>query len=961
MIRVACVALLLTKCLFALEPLGEEKTARFLEIVALAEKWEGTLQEIEEEFGGWLGEASVPGALSALSPRVIEGSRMDLVSLLQRAIVNCGELSGEKVEPFVYHYKNYQAPLFLIPKTDLVLDVRADKVFVTSTLLVKRNSESGSLVLHGRGHKVSAVFVNGFGLGREKYRVTPNELILLEIPLEETFKVEVRSEIDPYNNTTLQGLYQTGSFLITQCESESARQIFYTLDRPDVLSRITTTLIADPVVYPVRISNGNLVEETALADGRKRIVWDDPIPKPSYLFACALGDFGRISGVYTTKSGKKVDLEVYVEKTKEARALYSLESLKKAMQFDEEFFDREYDLHSLKMVAVPGLNMGAMENKGLMVFNERFLLVSQESGTDADFRAVAGVVAHEYFHNWTGNRVTVRNWFELALKEAFTDFRAMLFDEWVFGKAFIRPKDVMTLRDLQFPEERSELGHPIMVESYVSPLEIYDATTYTKGREVFRTLQTYLNLLIPEGFRKAQNLYFERYDGQAVTFRELLHSANDVLAAAGCKDLGQFERWFNQPGTPVITGKLTFNTEVNELQLELTQSCPHPKTGAEQEPFLIPFTYELLREDGTVAVPKTSLILTQKTEKISLPAEEKLIPIFLHDYAAPVILDYPYTIDELAVLMQHAKDPFTVWEAGQNFTLLAMQQSDFLDICPKMRAALEDDELSPLAKAQLLSFPSLRTMSEKWKVFDFPKLEEIRDRYMLAIASSCKPVLERLLAEYPEPEKYAPITAQMEIRELRSACLYLLTKLDRSYLTQVYENYLHADNFDTSLQSLRILVNGGGELKGKALALYHTRWKKDTAALCSWFSAQSRSPLCTIGDIKRLMQAEGFDAKNPNHIWATILGFIQNLARFHNPSGKGYEFAIDQILAIAKYNPKISFDLAKAAFLDFDQLPDAQKKLLAAQSHRLLSADLPSEVYELLNRVANVDPAKKKS
>ncbi len=955
MARWAYVAVLGVSWLFGLEPLSKEQTTQFLETVALAERggWQRALGEIKKEFGEWLREKSVSEALALLSPNIVDGDQRDLAALLQRAIANCSELSGEKTAPFVYRYKNYQPPAFAVPKTDLILDVRENHVFVTSTLSIERKSSVKSLALHGKGHSVLSVSVNGVHLPREKYRVTPNELVVLEAPQAETFQVGIVSEIDPFHNSAMQGLYQTGSFLITQCESESARQIFYTLDRPDVLSRITTTLIADANTYPVRISNGNLVEETVLEEGRTKIVWDDPIPKPSYLFACVLGDFGKISDVYITKSGKRVDLDVYVEKTKESRVLYSLEALKKAMQFDEEFFDREYDLQSLKMVAAAGFNMGAMENKGLMIFNERYLLVSQDSGTDADFRAVAGVVAHEYFHNWSGNRVTVRNWFELALKEAFTDFRAMLFDEWLFGKAFIRPKDVMSLRDRQFPEERSELGHPLMVESYVSPIEIYDATTYTKGREVFRTLQNYLDLLIPDGFRRAQNLYFSRYDGQAVTFRELLQAANEILRQEGKPDLEQFERWFDQMGTPKITAQLEFDPKAKKVHLQLTQSCPHPKTGEEQKPFLIPFTYEFLRSDGSVAIPKKTLILTKPSETISFASEEKFIPIFLHDYGAPVILEYPYTMDELALLMQYASDPFSAWEAGQNFNLAAMQETDFSKPASSVRAALEDEKLSPLKKAQLLSMPTLRTMAERWKVFDFPKLQKIRELYIQTIASKCKPALEALLAEYPAPQKYEAITSQMEIRELRSACLYLLSRVDFSYFKEVYASYLRADHFDTQLQSLRILVEGGEDLKVQAIDSFHRRWKNDTSILCHWLAAQARSSRCSVSDVKSLMQAEGFDAKNPNHIRASVQTFASNLARFHDGS-EGYQFVVDQIIKVADFNPQISFDLAKQAFLDFDQLPEAQQKLLAAESKRLLAAKLPPEVYELLSRVAKV-------
>lgn len=950
MIRNICSVVLVGSCLFGGEPIDPVKTSRFLESVAMIEQgqWASAIDQLGVEFPEW---KKVPEALAALAPDILAGDQMNLVSLLQRAIANCSELSGEKTAPFIFEYKNYQAPLFLIPKTDLILDVKKDRVVVTSNLSVERNSQDSTLVLHGRGHIVQSVALNGSVLPREQYRVTPNELIVLRVPEENTFQVEVVSEIDPYHNASLQGLYQTGPFLITQCESESARQIFYTLDRPDVLSRITTTLIADPAVYPVRISNGNLVEEVDLADERKKIVWDDPIPKPSYLFACVLGDFGKIADTYMTRSGKKVDLEVYVEKNKTADAVYSLQMLKKAMEFDELFFDREYDLSSLKMVAVPGFNAGAMENKGLMIFNERYLLGSSQSATDASFRAIASVVSHEYFHNWSGNRVTIRNWFELALKEAFTDFRAMLFNEWIFGGAFIRPKAVMALRDDQFPEETSELGHPIMVGSYVSPLEIYDGTTYIKGREVFRTLRNYLDLQVTEGFRKAQNLYFERHDGQAVTFRELLTAANEVLAEADKPDLSQFERWFDQQGTPRISASLDFDRGAKTLQLSVEQSCLNPVTGEEQKPFLIPFTVEWLNSEGKVAVEKQTLILSQKSHHVQVPAEEKLIPIFLHDYGAPVILEYPYTFDELAVLMQHSTDPFTAWEAGQRFTLRTMQETETASATKKIRSALKGSSLSPLAKAELLSLPTLRTMSEKWDSYDFPKLQEIRNRYRQEMAAVCKSVLKKLLVQYPAPEIYEPITSQMEIRELRAACLALLASIDSSYLSQVYQNYLQADNFDTSLQSLRILVREGGKYKKKALASFHSKWKQDSAAICQWFSVQALSPHCTVQDVKEMMKAEGFDSKNPNHVRSCLQNFASNLACYHDPKGEGYRYLVDQIIAVAQYNPMTSFHIAKESFVDVDHLPESQKQMLMAEGKRLLAAKIPPEVYELLTRV----------
>ncbi|HEX2583219.1 MAG TPA: DUF3458 domain-containing protein, partial [Chlamydiales bacterium] len=639
-------------------------------------------------------------------------------------------------------YKDYQPPAFFVPAIHLTLDVQTDRVLVTTDLSIQRNSDAESLILDGRDHKVSSVSVNGNPWPKDKYKATKDQLILFNAPKDTHFTVAIFSEIDPFRNSSLDGLYASGKILTSQCESEGARKIFFTLDRPDVLSRITTTILADPQKYPYRLSNGNLRGESPLPCGRTKITWEDPIPKPSYLFACVLGDFGRLEDRFTTRSGRTVTLEVYVEPGKEARAAYSLTALKQAMQFDEQFFDREYDLDSLKMVAVPDFNAGAMENKGLMIFNDAAFLADQQSGTDANFRRIATIIAHEYFHNWSGNRVTIRNWFELALKEAFTDFRAALFGEWLFGSAFIRPKDVTALRELQFPEETSGKGHPLIVQSYIAPSSIYDHTTYIKGREVFRTLQIYMDMMVPDGFRKAQNLYFSKYDGQAVTFRELLSAANEVLLQNTGKNLSPFERWFDQQGIPQIKAEIQYRSK--KLLLTVTQDCPHPETGNAQEPFLIPFSYEFLKKDGTVAHPQKNFILSEKTHSFELPAEQPLIPIFMHGYSAPVILHYDYTQEELACLMNHAKDPFSQWEAGQNYSLLAIQAIDRRGLLAAYTAALQSQQLSPLAKAQLLKIPSLRAISQKFHNYDFSQLQAMKASFTQQLATACKPYLEEL-------------------------------------------------------------------------------------------------------------------------------------------------------------------------------------------------------------------------
>jgi len=935
------------------------ETLQFLEIIASAEpaSWENALETLKEDFPQWMEESTPREILNDLAASSLKEDNLPLIDLLRRALRNYNELSQEKTNPFTFYYKHYQPPAFFIPNIELTLDVQSDRVLVTSRLFIHRNAADASLVLDGQKHTVFAVSVNDQPLSKEQYRVTPNELIILNAPEEEDFTVSIESEIDPFHNDALMGLYATEKFLVSQCESEGARRIFYTLDRPDVLSRITTTIIADKEKYPSRLSNGNWLEETLMPDGKTKIVWEDPIPKPSYLFACVLGNFGKIEDTFTTRSGRKVILEVYVEPGKEERATYALASLKKSMEFDELFFDREYDLDYLKMVAAPDFNSGAMENKGLMIFNDLAFLVDPHSGTDASFRRIACIVAHEYFHNWSGNRVTVRNWFELSLKEGFTDFRAMLFGEWMFGSAFLRPKDVTGLREGQFPQETSERGHPIMVESYVAPSSIYDSTTYTKGREVFRTLQTYLDMMIPGGFRKAQNLYFERYDGQAVTFRELLQAANDVLVEHTGKDLSQFERWFTQQGTPQITVEMKRLPETKQIQIKLAQSCPHPRTGAQQEPFLIPFSYELLRKDGSVAFPKQTFAFSEEVHLITIDSEEELIPLFMHNYAAPVILNYPYSLEELACLMKHAADPFSRWEAGQTYSLLALQQAftNSKDLTPLLKNyadALQNPLLPPIAKAQLLQLPSLRAMAQKFDQYDFIQLKKTRDLFAKQLATTCRPLLEKLLEQYPEPKTYIPISMHMQIRELRNACLNLLTQVSPDYIRKAYNNYYSADNFDTSFALFQVLMNRDTPLKSDLVADFYDKWKADKVVFNHWLSVQAASSFCTVDDLKKLMATDGYDAKNPNHIRSVLCTFAANLSQYHDPKGEGYAFLVDQILEVGKYNPLLAHNyLAMGAFVDFEKLPKKQQALMIREMKRLQSPESPPETRDLIQKM----------
>lgn len=958
---------------FQLEEFDKREVVPFLNNIACAEEqsWSSVVESLKADFPYLMGRSSPAKALSLLNKPILDSDDNDLIKLYQRAVRNHDTLSQEKADPFTFYYKHYEAPHFLIPKIQLTIDVEADSVTVSTELEVKRNSSKTSLILDGRGHQVLEVQINGQVVQKDRYRVTPHELILFDVPKEDLFSVKIRSLINPFLNRTLEGMYQCGKWLTTQCESEGARRIFFTLDRPDVLSQITTTIIADKEKYPYRLSNGNLISEEQMADGRWSIIWSDPFPKPSYLFACVMGRFSMLTSHFMTKSGKNVELQIYVEPGKESRAHYALFALKKAMEFDEVLFDREYDLSCLKMVGIPDFNSGAMENKGLMIFNDIRLLVDPQSGTDRTHREVAAVVGHEYFHNWSGNRVTIRNWFEIALKEAFTDLRAMLFSEWLFGTGFIRPKSVLALREHQFPEELSEKGHPLIVESYVDAHSIYDSTTYTKGREVFRTLMNYIDLQVPGGFRKMQNLYFQRYDGQAVTFRELLACANEILKGVG-RDLSQFERWFHQQGTPVVQASLKYDHENMIAEIELAQSCIHPRSGQLQDPFQIPFSLELLGADGDVIQPKFSCVIEEDFLRFQFDSPVKPTPIFMHGYSAPVILKYDYSLEDLSRIVKYCDDTFSQWEAAHQYSIIALKEmasrieSDptlesraesgklvFADLLELYVQALISPRLSPLAKAQILEIPSIRALAQAFDCYDFEKLYRYRQLFIQQLAQVCKPLLKDLLEEIPAPVDYEPSPEQMQIRELRHQCLSLLSCINEKHQRAVYEQYQRGAFFDEVVSSFNLCLRNGNPYKDAVIEDFYQRWKHDKAVFNFWLSSQALSKDCTIDDLRRLESTEGYDRTNPNHIRSVCRAFVSNLQCYHDPAGEGYRYIADKIAEVAAFNPLLAHNyIAVPAFVDFEKLPLKQRVKMVAELERLRSLDsIPPQTRDLVDKM----------
>lgn len=890
-------------------------------------------------------EESDKRILNDLAPQVLATDNKKLISLFRRAVRNHDTLNPNKqVDPIPLYNKHYKKPPFLIPETYLELNVQEDHVEVTTWLKVKRNSKADWLILDAKDHEVVEIKVDWTVLPPECYKVTKHEIIIYTIPKNQDnkeFDVEIVSKIRPFENDSGQGLYTCGKWLTTQCESEGARGIFPTLDRPDVLSKYTTTIVADGEKYPYCISNGNLVTEHRNGKtGRILLEWEDPFPKPSYLFATVMGDFGVLEDIFITRSGRSVKLEVFMEKGKEERAKFSLWALKMAMKYEEEFFDREYDLDSLKMVAMPKFNAGAMENKGLIIFNESAILVDPTCATDQDYLFVIMVISHEYCHNWSGNRVTVRNWFELALKEAFTDFRCSQFMNWLFGAELIRPHEVKVLRERQFPQDASPNAHPIQVESYITSDEIYDGTTYIKGREVFRMLKTILDSKKENGFRLAQNAYFDKYDGQAVTFNELL----EILQTVSKVDLDQFRRWFDQPGTPTIKAAM-----FKDGSIFCVQTCPHPKTKESQENFHIPLYFEMLDRNGNVTYPKT--LSEIRNSMIFVGPTEKSIPVFNHDFSAPIRVEYEYTNEELEVIIQHASDPFARHEAigiylkrVLNEAYQAAKSSQDYTLSQEMikfyESVLKGDKLSPLLKAALFELPTIRSIVEKDEVYDFQAAKKAQDMVKRGLVNMDLILLELLYTQYPDPKTYDPTSPdfkdEIAIRRLRNTCYAQLSENPLLFGEMIIKDYETAKNFNNQFELLKVIVEMDYPGKDNLLHEFFCIWKDDPTILCNWIDLQTGASNCTAESLERIFNTDGFKKDNPDHMRSLIRTFVNNLAAYHANPEANYKHVTDIILEFAEINQSVaSHYLAEDAFMDYAKLPPQLKSLMQVQLERL--------------------------
>ena len=873
--------------------------------------------------------------------------------------------------PTVHYRKDYAPTPFLIDTVDLEFFLEDGATRVRSTLSVRRNPALGAvgadLVLDGEELELKSVELDGEPLGAEGYLLEEESLTILSPPDEFQLRTEV--VIDPRGNTRLSGLYKTGANYCTQCEAEGFRRITWYLDRPDVMAKFTTYIEGDAAENPVMLSNGNRVGSGELEGGRHWARWEDPFKKPSYLFALVAGTLSCHRDSFRTMSGREIELEIYVEPQNSEKTGHAMDSLKKSMKWDEEVFGLEYDLDLFMIVAVDDFNMGAMENKGLNVFNSSCVLAKPETATDDNYLRIEGVVAHEYFHNWTGNRVTCRDWFQLTLKEGLTVFRDQQFSSDMNSAAVERIGSVRGLRGRQFAEDAGPMAHPIRPESYIEMNNFYTSTVYEKGAEVIRMVHT---LLGAEGFRKGMDLYFERHDGQAVTcddFRAAMADANGA-------DLAQFERWYLQGGTPRLRVTSSFDAGAGSFTLTLSQSCPPTPDMDEKQPFHIPVAVGLLdpagepialQLEGEAAAGATTRVLELKEAERSFTfvgLEAEPVASVLRGFSAPVIVEYDRPEEHYAFLMAHDEDPLNRWDAGQAYGTklllegIAKRQAGQAWELPEpfiaaLEKTLDDPRLDRSLKALALVLPGESWLAERMPVSDPVVVHEVRKAARIEIAGALR---EKLVATYEDnqtPGAYEFTTRDVGRRGLANLCLAYLAGLEDEETTAlVVERFDGANNMTDSITALACLASIDGAAREKALASFYEKWREDPLVLDKWFGVQATCDLPDVtARVEALLEHPDFTLKNPNRARSLIGAYAAgNPAAFHALDGSGYRLLSRCVREMDAINPQVASRLVDP-MLAWRRLGPERQELLRGELSKILAAEgLSKDVYEKVSK-----------
>jgi len=828
--------------------------------------------------------------------------------------------------PQTIFLQDYKVSAFTIDKTDLVFDLGVEQTRVTATLTVARNplsdEQNADLVLHGsQGLSLQAVSVDGQRLQEDGYLCDEESLTIKGLAGHAVITTEVL--IQPQNNTTMMGLYRSRTMYCTQCEAEGFRDITYYLDRPDVMSEFTTKIIADKTHYPVLLSNGNPIERGDLDAGRHFVIWHDPFAKPAYLFALVAGTLSCVEDSFTTVSGRQVALQIFVEEKDLDKCDHAMVSLKHSMRWDEQVYGREYDLDIFMIVAVDDFNMGAMENKGLNIFNTSAVLANPKTTTDAAFQRVESIVAHEYFHNWSGNRVTCRDWFQLSLKEGFTVYRDSQFSADMNSATVKRIEDVSYLRTHQFAEDGGPMAHPVQPDSYMEINNFYTVTVYEKGSEVVGMIRT---LLGAEAFRKGSDIYFDRHDGQAVTIEEFVKAMED----ASGRDLSQFRRWYKQSGTPQLTVNSHYDAAAGTVTLDFAQSCPATPGQAQKQPFVLPVRLGLVGEQGDLplnAEGDTEIVyeLNQTNQRLVIGGIENVdqapVPSLLRGFSAPVKLHYAYSKDQLIHLMANDSDGFNRWDAGQqlSFALLEKLTADSHQQRPlemdsqlidAYRSLLIDESLDPAMVALMLQLPSEAQLHEEADVIYADAIHSARQFVRQSLASGLS---DQFLAVYHRQnveQTYAPDATQIGRRALKNVALSYLMLVDDLGVELAGAQFSSADNMTDKAAALSCLVNcpAAAEQASSALQEFEQQYRDEALVMNLWLQVQAaNSQPGALQRVETLEKHAAFTLTNPNKIRSLIGGFCNaNLVNFHHPDGSGYEFLKQRILSLHSRNPQVA-------------------------------------------------------
>ena len=847
------------------------------------------------------------------------------------------------------YLKNYQPPTFSVSTVNLNFDLYDDHALVTNKMTLTRQ-HPGDLQLFGHGLELVSLHMNETLLQTSDYRLDKEELLISASPNEVTLTIVTR--IRPQDNTALSGLYRSNHLFCTQCEAEGFRRITYFPDRSDVLATYTTRITAEKAQYPILLSNGNRLESGDTADGRHWVVWQDPFKKPSYLFALVAGNLVCVEDEFITCSGKKVDLRIYVEPGNEDKCDHAMVSLKKAMRWDEELYGREYDLNNFMIVAVSDFNMGAMENKGLNIFNSKYILASPKTATDQDYAGIESVVAHEYFHNWTGNRITCRDWFQLSLKEGLTVFRDQEFSRDMNSRDVNRIIDVKTLRNIQFPEDAGSMAHPVRPESYQEINNFYTATVYNKGAEVIRMQHT---LLGAEGFRRGMDLYFERHDGQAVTIDDFVSAMED----ANQVDFTQFKRWYSQAGTPLVEVKSDYQN--GRLSLTLTQSCAPTPECAIKQPFHIPIRIALFDTNGQCLPIETALLeLREPSQTFYFDnLSQKPVISLLRDFSAPITLRHTASDDELLILSRCETNGFAKWEAMQRLALKCLHACyhaprDQWEVPQALLDAyqhiLNDDTLDTALRAELITPPGFEDVAFGLNDIDVERIEAVRDFFRAAIG---RHLFESANTHYQrlwQQEDHAIDGPAFGRRKLRNICLWFMMKADETAsLPTCLQQFTQAKTMTDQISGLSLLVNSSEQ--ASATEAFYQQWQHDELVMDKWFSLQASSELPgALTRVRTLLSHPQFNIKNPNRVRSLIGAFTQaNPRHFHAKDGSGYAFLTEMLLILDKINPQISARLA-TPFTRWQRLDAASQSKMKDQLNKLAAQHLSRDLGELVTK-----------